>query len=108
MDLIATRQLIFDEAEQCRELALKGLRKMLELEKTPLFTQNLQLFHSERTEWLRRYEYGYRWPASIPSFPTIPQFPAAADTSNVKDAMVVMADVRAFFEIAYRVRSPCR
>jgi hypothetical protein len=105
MNYIATRQLIFDEAEQCRELALKALRKMLELEKTPLFTQNLQLFHSERTEWLRRYEYGYRWPTNTASYPT---YSGGADTSSVKDAMVVMADVRAFFEVAYRVCSSCR
>jgi len=84
--------LIEKEIDQCKETAHKALLKTLELEKTPLFTQNRRFFDSERAEWLTRFRDKHR----NTNYPPQP----------FDEEMTVMAEVRAYFEVAYRVRSP--
>jgi hypothetical protein len=113
---LSFRQLIVKEAEQRKELAFKAVQKALELEKTPLFTQNLQVFDFEKTEWLRRYEYIHENPhdsysgrgsyCSNCSGYCRPVTPTRS--TEFREPLEVMADVRAYFEVAYRVCSPCR
>lgn len=104
---IIIRLLTKKEVDECREAALKALLKTLELEKMPLFTQNTEFLGSEREKWLGRYQYKHRWPypRSVSPESRAQSPPTPTPTSSFDEEMVVMAEVRAYFEVAYRVRS---
>jgi vacuolar protein sorting-associated protein 1 len=131
-----------------REKALQELKRILELEHAPLFTQNDHYFEDSRRKWLAHYRdararpsrFTFSWPATV----TSPVPPASDDEDqevfasrkrasmeqsalqslvsrgycgikredlkrlhpheNFDDELIVMADVRAYFQVAYKVR----
>jgi hypothetical protein len=100
---IIIRLLTKKEVDKCREAALKALLKTLELEKMPLFTQNTQFLGSEREKWLGRYQHKRRYP--YPHSGQEERMPMPIPTPPFDEEIVVMAEVRAYFEVAYRVCS---
>jgi hypothetical protein len=97
--------LIEKEIDRCKEMAHKALLKTLELEKTPLFTQNRRYFDSERAEWLTRFQDKHR-NTNNPDVWGLRSQSVSDSPSSFDEEMTVMAEVRAYFEVAYRVRSP--
>jgi vacuolar protein sorting-associated protein 1 len=132
-----------------REKALQGLKRILELERAPLFTQNDHDLEDARRKWLALYReacedpsiYALAWPLPAKAPPTNSvsdekdragfdgakldsqeqsALRSLADHGyrgikredlkrlhpheDFKDELVVMADVRAYFQVAYKVR----
>jgi hypothetical protein len=76
---------------------LRTLGKILELEKTPLFTQNTNFLTAETERWLSIYN-----PVEVPyHYRQI----LSHNHNAVDDAILVMAKVRAYFQVAHNVSS---
>lgn len=118
----------FRERDLHKDEARIVLDKLLELETVPLYTQNSDAFQAEKIKWLQIYNQPYitrslvearTYPYSVPQplrarlssihpFPSM-SFPHIQDNSPTSsspgDEIGVMADVQAYFQIAYRVSS---
>jgi hypothetical protein len=99
---IVIREIVINEAEKCEQSTLKAVRKTLERERGSLFTQNIEFFISEKTKWLKRYEYAHQYPTSTLSFTMTASYDPPA--TPFREPLILMAEVRAYFEVAYRVR----
>ncbi|KAJ7025176.1 P-loop containing nucleoside triphosphate hydrolase protein [Mycena alexandri] len=84
------------ELEKCHDQALKTLEKLLAFEKLPLFTQNTHQYLTESKAWLARYT----------SFQTNSWKYLRAEAHTQPGAfveeLVLMANVRAYWQIAYQ------
>jgi hypothetical protein len=67
-----------------------------------LFTQNIEFFISEKTKWLKRYEYAHQYPTSTLSFTMTASYDPPA--TPFREPLILMAEMRAYFEVVYRVR----
>ncbi|KAK0220837.1 P-loop containing nucleoside triphosphate hydrolase protein [Armillaria nabsnona] len=91
--------LVRAQMEMCKSEALVILGKAINLETSPIFTQVPQ-YSMERSKWFRRLYRAYRDPHSygIP----IPMPSPVREATEDEEALLVMAKVRAYFEIAYK------
>jgi hypothetical protein len=102
------------ELDKIKASALQTLDRTLELEQEPVFTQNSDLFASEKQKWLSFYTrirddpsmYRLKVPVSdgYGSASETDESPAATE-DRFQEALVVMATVRAYFQVAYKVHS---
>jgi len=98
------------EISVCQESTRLAIRKTLELERVPLFTQNIHYFDSARNKWLSHYKWVYRaqyryhldQDEYLPSRPPTPPTPPQGWNTEFEEEFVVMADVRAYFQVAYK------
>lgn len=131
-DFIVTSDLTFEERNRCRDEAEMMLNKILALEGSPLFTQNVQFLEDREKHWRSRYmqhsssspvsSYGspvygaasldfplVQNPVPSPLLHTFPKlvYDAAIDgtqaTWGTDEEIKVMANVMAYFEVAHRV-----
>ncbi len=86
--------------EMCKSEALVILGKAINLETSPIFTQVPQ-YSMERSKWFRRLYRAYRDPHSYGQSVSMPS--AVREATEDEEALLVMAKVRAYFEIAYKV-----
>ncbi|KAG6912871.1 hypothetical protein DXG01_011442, partial [Tephrocybe rancida] len=87
------------ELEKRKVETTKALTKMLKLEVDPVFTQNTELMQSERIHWLQQF-YNAQYPVNAPM-----SVNARTDVYRKHadyDALSVMADVRAYFQVAHK------
>ncbi|KAG6830083.1 hypothetical protein H0H87_009296 [Tephrocybe sp. NHM501043] len=82
------------ELNRCKTETTDALTKMLELESIPVFTQNNEFLLSERVRWLQLY-YNSQF-----QHKTLHELYRNNDDY---DALSVMADVRAYFQVAHKV-----
>lgn len=61
--MFTTSSLTLKEIDICKEEALRTVVKTLELEKFPIFTQNVDYLESEGKKWLSRYSDAQRHPS---------------------------------------------
>ncbi|KAK0501905.1 P-loop containing nucleoside triphosphate hydrolase protein [Armillaria luteobubalina] len=111
--------LVRTQMENCKSNALDVLGKAVKLETSPVFTQ-VPHYSMERSKWFRRFHRAYTYPSGyaidaiqsplyhnrrrgtdLPPQPPPPPPPAQERTED-EDALLVMAKVRAYFEIAYK------
>ncbi|PCH34568.1 hypothetical protein WOLCODRAFT_145375 [Wolfiporia cocos MD-104 SS10] len=87
--------IIRNEIVEFAKHARCALSDVLEREEPPYLTQNNDYFESERRNWLTRYgtEYG-RIRISVT--------PMRTQADGYEDELMVMADVRAYFQVAYK------
>ncbi len=93
--------------------ALVTLGKVVKLETSPVFTQ-VPHYLMERSKWLERFRKVYKTPRTYsihrPGPSELRPSLVAADSYTVhettedEEALLVMAKVRAYFEMAYKVR----
>lgn len=55
--LIFIRNVTFEERDNCRGEAIATLRKILDLETDPVFTQNFDFFNHQEQHWSSRYMF---------------------------------------------------
>ncbi|KAG6913069.1 hypothetical protein DXG01_009878 [Tephrocybe rancida] len=84
------------ELEKCKVETTNALTKMLKLEVDPLFTQNTELMQSERIHWLQQF-YNAQYPGIAPM-----AIHGVSRNHADDDALSVMADVRAYFQVAHK------
>ncbi|KAJ7853672.1 P-loop containing nucleoside triphosphate hydrolase protein [Mycena olivaceomarginata] len=95
------------ELDTCKDEALKTLEKMLVLEKLPLFTQNTHQFRTETKVWFTRYNTVrhhseiYRLGVRPPIVALTPR-PQVFEGEEYADELTLMANVRAYWQIAYQ------
>ena len=105
------------ELDKIKANALHMLDKMLQLEHYPVFTQNGDLA-SEKKKWLLFYTRIRREPSRYlidqahPSHESSESEGAdsdaediAEDAEDIQEALSVMANVRAYFQVIYKVDS---
>ncbi|RDB19012.1 Interferon-induced GTP-binding protein Mx [Hypsizygus marmoreus] len=100
------------ELEKCKVETLHSLRKLLELENLPLFTQNTDLLDSEGNAWHVRYTDAWQHPGRYHIrhiFDSPSQAPSERLEENPsvrleadRDALLVMSNVRAYFQVAFK------
>jgi len=114
-----------EELDRCREEASVMLQKILRMESDPLFTQNSDVLEAEEKKWYQDY-YSQKYPKPqtlsnysgsgrspsystspgvIHFFPTEPYGRTLTDcpqTWTVEDEVKVMANVQAYFQVAYK------
>ncbi|KAK0214372.1 P-loop containing nucleoside triphosphate hydrolase protein [Armillaria fumosa] len=91
--------LVRAQMEMCKSEALVILSKAINLETSPIFTQVPQ-YSMERSKWFRRLYRAYRDPHSYGLSVSMPS--AVREATEDEEALLVMAKVRAYFEIAYK------
>ncbi|KAJ7773676.1 P-loop containing nucleoside triphosphate hydrolase protein [Mycena maculata] len=112
------RNLTRTELEVCKDQALETLEKMLALEKLPLFTQNTNYFLSESKAWLTRYAAvrgnssnyllsaravgNNHFTASTRAASNVIIEPWAEEREPFLDELILMSNVRAYWQIAYQ------
>jgi hypothetical protein len=89
------RSIIRTEIKMCKTETLRTLGKILELEKTPMFTQNTDFLTAETNKWLSIYIN----PSVDVSYHHLP----TVNSNTVDDAILVMAKVHAYFQVAHKV-----
>ncbi|KAK0200177.1 P-loop containing nucleoside triphosphate hydrolase protein [Desarmillaria ectypa] len=104
------RALVRAQMETCRSEALVILGKAVKLETSPVFTQ-VPHYSMERSQWFKRFYRVYTSPNSYSIHQASPDntylanttlpFPAR-ETTEDEEALLVMAKVRAYFELAYK------
>ncbi len=94
--ILFVRSVVRGELQKCRDDALDALNKLLELESIPLYTQNLHYLQDCRSKWLSRYEAEFR--------KTQTQVELMKGYHPYMEELKLMADVRAYFQVAYKVR----
>ncbi|SJL16535.1 uncharacterized protein ARMOST_20061 [Armillaria ostoyae] len=110
--------LVRTQMEKCKSEALVVLGKAVKLETSPVFTQ-VPHYSMERSKWFRRFHKVYTYPSGyiidrpspvyhsgrrggpVPARTPSPP-PPAHETTEDEDALLVMAKVRAYFELAYK------
>ncbi|KAJ7242403.1 P-loop containing nucleoside triphosphate hydrolase protein [Mycena haematopus] len=99
------RTLIHAALVSYKDQALETLEKMLALEKLPLFTQNTQ-FQTETKAWFTRYNtvrhYWSNYHRTLPSNVTMAAQALMAQGEEYAEELVLMANVRAYWQIAYQ------
>ncbi|KAJ7140089.1 P-loop containing nucleoside triphosphate hydrolase protein [Mycena crocata] len=103
------RSLTRAELERCKQQALETLKKMLSLEKLPLFTQNNNYLKSETRAWFARYttargnSHIYRLSGSsiVPVLHPMAQS-LVQEGDPFFDELALMANVRAYWQVAYQ------
>ena len=113
---ILTRSVTGGELDKCKVETVRMLEKILALESVPLFTQNTDFLDSEEKKWLSTYtrirdqSSSYRVDCTPPirsPHPSYPWLPVEPEVPPVGDqfhnALIVMANVRAYFQVAYKV-----
>jgi len=125
-------EIAIEEWSRCRAEGKIMLKKILEMERNPLFTQNLDLLAAEEKRWYSCYDNlierdSYKGPISITAVPQrsqkgeVPPIlyhfstpPCEMDTCDLEvqdspptwsanDEVRVMANVQAYFQVAYKV-----
>ncbi len=99
-------KIVTDEMESIKEGASITLKKIVELETTRVYSSNTD-FLRERDQWLHRYQYvtlsETQYHITVRHSPhpwkTVPDY----YLSSYEDEMHLMAKVRAYFEVAYKV-----
>ncbi|PBK94334.1 hypothetical protein ARMGADRAFT_90464 [Armillaria gallica] len=91
--------LVRAQMEMCKSEALVILGKAINLETSPIFTQVPQ-YSMERSKWFRRLYRAYRDPHTYGLSVSMPS--AVREATEDEEALLVMAKVRAYFEIAYK------
>ncbi|KAG8216434.1 P-loop containing nucleoside triphosphate hydrolase protein [Butyriboletus roseoflavus] len=117
-ELIA--DLIRPDVEEHKERALAAMKETLGLETTPNYTQNLRDYENLREKWLAKYRYVRRGHSQDRIFSsaaqqavqyliqagyrdyTVEDLTRLSPRDQFHDELTVMADVRAYFTIAYR------
>ncbi|KZT03107.1 uncharacterized protein LAESUDRAFT_705284 [Laetiporus sulphureus 93-53] len=105
--------LIRTEAAERVKLALKAVRDVLEREKFPYMTQNGHYLESSRENWLAHYRtfrnrvYHVNYSSHGEAAESRCESPISIAISstpgdNYEDEIIVMADVRAYFQVAYK------
>jgi hypothetical protein len=103
------------ELEKCKDKALETLEKILTLETLPLFTQNTHQFQTESKAWFNRYNAARngstRYPIGVRLILPIAPRVVLTHTQSLEenrdqfaDELTLMANVRAYWQIAYQVR----
>jgi hypothetical protein len=110
----ATRLVTRVELNGYKERCVEALSKALELEQFPLFPGDVKDFDSARTKWLAHYRaQWHRYPREcrsmpMPSNPYTIEEEAWEETDNgFDDELTVMAEVRAYFQVAHKVSISC-
>ncbi|KAK0441222.1 uncharacterized protein EV420DRAFT_1315586 [Desarmillaria tabescens] len=118
--------LVRAQMEICKDEALVIIGKAVKLETSPVYTQ-VPHYSMERSKWFRRFHRvyvnpsGYHIPLPSPDLrpgrrggrrysysrspsppPPPPPPPPARETTEDEEALLVMAKVRAYFEMAYK------
>ncbi|KAF5313846.1 hypothetical protein D9619_013079 [Psilocybe cf. subviscida] len=106
------RAIIFKEINKYQDEARRVLSEILELETTPLYTQNRSALEAEERRWLQVYSHPhgaadgdrsspitlrYAFPDGRPDI-TVDALP----TWEVADELKVMASVQAYFQVSYK------
>ncbi|PBK68045.1 hypothetical protein ARMSODRAFT_292786 [Armillaria solidipes] len=91
--------LVCAQMETCKSEALVIFGKAIKLETSPIFTQVPQ-YSMERSKWFRRLYRAYRDPHTYGIAISMPS--AVREATEDEEALLVMAKVRAYFEIAYK------
>ncbi|KAF8063625.1 P-loop containing nucleoside triphosphate hydrolase protein [Lyophyllum atratum] len=95
------------ELDKCKAETLHTLMKMLRLESIPAFTQNTEHFSSEANHWLQQY-YTARYSETSVLRPAIRNQHVLSNhreydiAEGDHAALAVMANVRAYFQVAYK------
>lgn len=76
------------------------LRATIRLESRPLYTQNIIILGSLKETWLRLYREQYL-AVEQPDLQNVHDAPIRLD---IQESLDIMAEVRAYFFIAYRVK----
>ncbi|TFY57803.1 hypothetical protein EVJ58_g6800 [Rhodofomes roseus] len=95
-------KLIRDEHQAHHKKVSEAVRDVVEREKLPYITQNLHYLHSARESWLQHYRSAYG--ISVTTYdsygrPTVHNPPLRC---AYEDELTVMADVRAYVQVAYK------
>jgi hypothetical protein len=99
------RTLVVDQFQTYKAASLDRLLATVKLEKDPLFTQNDHYFASKRSKWLMHL-HGYRSTKATRRPPDIDSERPIVDLAALYEPeVIVMAEVRAYFDVAYKV--PC-
>jgi hypothetical protein len=94
------------ELDKCKVETVRTLQKILALESVPLFTQNTDLLKSESQKWFSSYNLvSGRSPSylSAREYSRLSKEQDVDDQFEFRNALTVMADVRAYFQVAYKV-----
>ena len=95
--ILFVRSVVRGELQKYRDDARDALNELLQLESVPLYTQNLHYLQDCRAKWLKIYEtelseaYG-------------PERIIGRYYDPYTEELKLMADVRAYFKVAYKVR----
>lgn len=128
---LAFSPIIRNEIVKCSKEGWRSVASVLECEKVPYMTQNGHYFESSRTTWLAHYRQIRRNPEKYsmnrqPARPASPEEavyitpgPSLRSASHsirpisppryippvdqYEEELIVMADVRAYFQVAYKV-----
>jgi len=87
-----------------KDQAILALDNVLRLEVMPIYTQNTELFKSERRRWLIMYRDAH--PSLLRQTYDGRSWVDMFDRYG--DELVVIAEVRAYFEIAHKVHTNCQ
>ncbi|KAH9840532.1 P-loop containing nucleoside triphosphate hydrolase protein [Rhodofomes roseus] len=88
-------KLIRDEHQAHHKKVSEAVRDVVEREKLPYITQNLHYLHSARESWLQHYRSAYG--ISVTTYDSYGRLRCAYE-----DELTVMADVRAYVQVAYK------
>jgi hypothetical protein len=99
---ILARSVTSSELDKCKVETVRILEKILALESVPLFTQNTDFLESEGQKWLSTYTRIRGQSSSYLDPPPEYHFHPAPEP-QFNNAMIVMANVRAYFQVAYKV-----
>ncbi|KAK0441267.1 P-loop containing nucleoside triphosphate hydrolase protein [Desarmillaria tabescens] len=96
------RALVRAQMEMCKSEALVILGKAVKLETSPVYTQVPQ-YSMERSKWFKRFYSVYTNPNRHWDYIANPSLlPPVREATEDEEALLVMAKVREYFEIAYK------
>jgi hypothetical protein len=100
------------ELDKIKENALQAIDNVLQLEHNPLFTQNTDLLASEKQNWTSCYTSIRRNPSKYLIRTNASEAESDDDRDedevtipddNFQRALSIMVDVRAYFQVTYKV-----
>lgn len=94
VNLTSHRVAVRGQLEATRVQGIQALETTLALEKSPLYAADLEGFDTARLEWLKRYQNAFNQAN-----------PPHLYHDRFEDELIVIAEVRAYFDLAHRVSS---
>ena len=111
--MVCASDVVRRELDKIKADALQAIDNMLQLEHDPLFTQNTDFYDSEKRNWSLNYTRIRRNPSKylIHNNASEPESDDDQDEMRSKDdkfqkALSTMVDVRAYFQVTYKVTFP--
>ncbi|CAK5277920.1 unnamed protein product [Mycena citricolor] len=91
--------LVTQELAECKDLARQTLEKFRSLDESPLFTQNRDLFRTQKAAWSARYKAAHD---DAGSYYLPGRHLYVREGHGYESELDLMATVRAYWQIAYR------